>query len=99
MWLIEQWTGAKPPVNIQPLLYKFAISSMERNFDIAVRLAASSALRQVMDDFEFDLSEKRFLVLFLGWFSLRVDSRRSAKKFLLLYLVLSAERARSAHKT
>jgi len=29
--------------------------SMDPSFDMAVRLSASSALRQVLDDFEFDI--------------------------------------------
>ena len=57
LWLIEQWTGAKPPNNIITTLYEFITSSLERSLDIAVRLSAASALRQVLDDFDFDIGK------------------------------------------
>ncbi|XP_076823521.1 importin-11-like [Clavelina lepadiformis] len=55
LWLIEQWMGVKPPNEARTAMYDFIISSMDSNLNMAVRLAASSALRQILDDFEFDL--------------------------------------------
>lgn len=57
LWLIDQWTGAKPITGILATVYDFVISSLDRRFDMAVRLTASAALRQVLDDFEFDSSK------------------------------------------
>uniref|UniRef100_H2YLD0 Importin N-terminal domain-containing protein n=1 Tax=Ciona savignyi TaxID=51511 RepID=H2YLD0_CIOSA len=55
LWLIDQWMGVKPPVEIRTTLYDFIIGSLSPGFNMAVRLTAASALRQVLDDFEFEL--------------------------------------------
>ena len=55
--MISQWTEVKPPVNIKVELYEFIISSLDAQFDIAVRLAAAIAIRNVLDDFEFDIGK------------------------------------------
>ena len=57
LWLVEQWTGVKPLNAIFTTLYDFIIPSLDRTLDMAVRLAAASALRQVLDDFEFDIGK------------------------------------------
>lgn len=54
LWLTEQWISVKPPSECRNVLYDFIISSLGPTLDIAVRLAAASALRTVLDDFEFN---------------------------------------------
>uniref|UniRef100_H2YLD1 Importin N-terminal domain-containing protein n=1 Tax=Ciona savignyi TaxID=51511 RepID=H2YLD1_CIOSA len=46
LWLIDQWMGVKPPVEIRTTLYDFIIGSLSPGFNMAVRLTAASALRQ-----------------------------------------------------
>nr|CAB3256568.1 importin-11-like [Phallusia mammillata] len=53
--LVEKWIGVKPPTESRCVLYEFVISSLDGRMDMVVRLAASSALRTLLDDFEFDV--------------------------------------------
>nr|XP_002125631.1 importin-11-like [Ciona intestinalis] len=55
LWLIDQWMGVKPPNDIRTTLYDFIIGSLSPDFNMAVRLMAATSLRQILDDFEFEL--------------------------------------------
>ncbi|XP_039269219.2 importin-11-like [Styela clava] len=56
LWLISQWAEVKPSDELRPILYGFVVSSLNRTFDMAVRLTASSTIQFLLDDFEFDIS-------------------------------------------
>lgn len=55
LWLISQWAGINPSDELRPVLYSFAVSSLDNSFDLAVRLMASVTLQSLLDDFEFDI--------------------------------------------
>lgn len=56
-WLIGQWTNIKLSEELRPELYKLMIETLNPEEDLGVRLAASNALKQAIDDFQFN-SEK-----------------------------------------
>ncbi|XP_012055952.1 PREDICTED: importin-11 [Atta cephalotes] len=53
-WLIGQWTNIKLSEELRPELYKLMIETLNPEEDLGVRLAASNALKQAIDDFQFD---------------------------------------------
>ncbi|XP_011635058.1 importin-11 [Pogonomyrmex barbatus] len=56
-WLIGQWTNIKLSAELRPELYKLMIEKLNPEEDLGVRLAASNALKQAIDDFQFNSEE------------------------------------------
>ncbi|XP_020288528.1 importin-11 isoform X2 [Pseudomyrmex gracilis] len=56
-WLIGQWTNIKLSPELRPELYKLMIEALGPEEDLGIRLAASHALRQAVDDFQFNPEE------------------------------------------
>lgn len=51
--LLGRWTSVKFSADLRPALYTVTLPLLRNDEDMAVRLAASRALRASIDDFEF----------------------------------------------
>lgn len=56
-WLIGRWANVKLSAKLRPELYKLMVEALNPEEDLGVRLAASGALKQAMDDFQFNRDE------------------------------------------
>jgi len=56
-WLMGQWSGVKLSPELRPRLYEYLMPMLANSQDLVVRLAASKAMKVVIDDFEFSVEE------------------------------------------
>ncbi|XP_031837056.1 importin beta11 isoform X2 [Nomia melanderi] len=56
-WLIGQWTSIKLSRGLRPKVYELMVEVLSPDEDLGVRLAASDALKLVIDDFQFNPEE------------------------------------------
>ncbi|XP_066590935.1 importin-11 [Prorops nasuta] len=56
-WLIGEWIHVKLSAKLRPEVYKLLVEALSPDEDLKVRLAASTALRLAVDDFEFSVQE------------------------------------------
>ncbi|XP_029165906.1 importin-11 [Nylanderia fulva] len=88
-WLIGQWTNIKLSTELRPELYKIMIEALNPEEDLGVRLAASNALKQAIDDFQFNPEEfSHFLEpIFSLLFALLKEVNECDTKMHVLYVL------------
>ncbi|KAG8187533.1 hypothetical protein JTE90_008420 [Oedothorax gibbosus] len=57
IWLIGQWVGVKLSPEMRPLLYEVILQLLRNEDNLIVRLAAATALKVAVDDFEFSADQ------------------------------------------
>ncbi|XP_012521564.2 importin-11 [Monomorium pharaonis] len=88
-WLIGQWTNIKLSADLRPELYKLMTEALNPEEDLGVRLAASNALKQAIDDFQFNSEEfSPFLEpIFFRLFALLKEVNECDTKMHVLYVL------------
>ncbi|XP_078037262.1 importin beta11 [Augochlora pura] len=56
-WLIGQWSSIKLSRGLRPMVYELMVEVLSPEEDLGVRLAASDALKLIIDDFQFNPEE------------------------------------------
>ncbi|XP_076243616.1 importin beta11 isoform X2 [Calliopsis andreniformis] len=88
-WLIGRWTSVKLSAELRPELYELMVEVLSPEEDLGVRLAASDALKLVIDDFQFNPEEfspyleRTFFLLF----SLLKEVKECDTRMRVLYVL------------